>query len=418
MIKKFLKYLENNQIDFLIINGYTNIFNDSLISDKDILLKKDDFYKIDFIMKDFCQKFNYKIIQILHHDIYAKNIFIYNPKDLKILNLDLYGELSRKNIIFFSENEIFSTKKRYKNFSILSPEKEFIYYFFKKIDKNDLNLDSYEYLRKLFNESKNDIAKSLQDYFDKTYEIIVESFANRNIDLLFANRNKIISDIVNKKQNSSIHRKIKNLFRSIKRVIYPTGISIAFLGPDGSGKSTIIQKIQEIQLPFRRKDYFHLKPVQPKFQCNTVSSPHQYPLYSSSKSYIKLLYFIYQYNVGWLKNILPLKIRSSLVIFDRYYDDLLVDYKRYRYGGNKIIANIIKIVIPKPDIYFVLVTDAKVIYDRKQEVELDELKRQIKGYRELADNKRYFIIDVNSTPEEISKKIIAIILEKMNERYQ
>ena len=195
---------------------------------------------------------------------------------------------------------------------------------------------------------------------------------------------------------------------------------VSFLGPDGSGKSTIINKVIETRLPFRRKDYFHLKPIK-KSSANdnlkTVTDPHKYPPYNKIKSYLKILYFIYQYNIGWIKNILPLKIKSSLIIFDRYFDDILVDTRRYRYGGSQAIVRIARKFIPKPDIYFILTADPEVIYRRKKEVPFEELQRQVEAYRSLADGKRYFNIDVNRPPEEIVKEIVHIMMEKMNERY-
>jgi len=118
-----------------------------------------------------------------------------------------------------------------------------------------------------------------------------------------------------------------------------------------------------------------------------------------------------------LKNIAALKIKSSLVIIDRYFDDMLVDNRRYRYGGSLTMAKLARFLIPKPDIYFILTTDAQKIYERKQEVSFEELERQIEAYESMADGKRYFHIDVDRSPEEITKEIVTIMMEKMNERY-
>ena len=41
-------------------------------------------------------------------------------------------------------------------------------------------------------------------------------------------------------------------------------MKICFLGPDGSGKSTIIEKLLIQELPFKNKEYFHLKPIKKK----------------------------------------------------------------------------------------------------------------------------------------------------------
>ncbi len=191
--------------------------------------------------------------------------------------------------------------------------------------------------------------------------------------------------------------------------------SIAFLGSDGSGKSTIIDLLTQSQeLPYSGMEYFHLKPLKQKSSSQMVEDPHEKPLYSKAKSYLKLLFFIYQYNKGWIKNILGEKKSNKLIIFDRYYDDLLVDYKRYRYGGSIAFAKFVRYFIPKPDLYFILVGDAELIYARKKEVAFDELKRQIMGYKELGDNQRYFIIDVGRTPEEIIDEILIIIKQNNN----
>jgi len=145
--------------------------------------------------------------------------------------------------------------------------------------------------------------------------------------------------------------------------------------------------------------------------------PHKFKAYSSIKSYIKLCYFVFQYSFGWLKNILPLSFKSSLVVFDRYYDDILADPKRYRYGGKRAVVKFIRSFIPQPEIYFILTTDAKIINNRKEEVSFDELQRQIKEYEKLVDNKRYFHLDANKTPDEITNDILKIMSEKMHEKY-
>jgi thymidylate kinase len=205
----------------------------------------------------------------------------------------------------------------------------------------------------------------------------------------------------------------------IKKTFTPAGLVISFLGPDGSGKSTIIDELLDNQLPFLRHDYFHLKPIikKPSSAANkVVDDPHKFPVYSKFKSIIKILYYIGLYNTGWLLNVLPLKRKSSLVIFDRYYDDMLVDYRRYRYGGSIALARIVRSIIPRPDIYFILVADPKVIYKRKQEVTFEELQRQLKEYKNLADNERYFLINVDRQPKEISAEVLSIIMEKLSER--
>ena len=419
MIFKLFKYLKYNSYDFCIINGYKDIVKEvDTTSDIDILFKQQDFNNIENILNKFCLEENLKTVQILHHDLLAKNIFLFNSKDNTYLNLDLYGELSRKEKIFFKEEDIFTSLDTYENIPILSAEKEFINYLIKKLNKDDLSEENFLHLRSLFLKSEIKCRDALIELFPEKYNLLVEAFQNNSFKDIQKYRDEVILNFY-KSIKQSKKRKVLNLFRTIKRILNPTGLTISFLGPDGAGKSTVIDTLIQTKLPFRRDDYFHLKPIITKRSSTDemVTDPHKYPPYSQAKSYIKLIYFIYQYSFGWLKNISKLKIKSSLIIFDRYFDDMLVDNRRYRYGGSLTVAKVARYFIPKPDLYFILTTDAKVIYERKQEVPFEELERQIKGYRALADGKRYFNIDVNRTPEEIVKEITQIMMEKMNERY-
>jgi thymidylate kinase len=417
MIRTFIKYLDKNSIKYAVTNGYEDLLRNILLEhDVDILFKKKDFLIIEEILENFCEINGFQIVQIYHQEVYAKNIFIYNSKTQELLSLDIYGKLHKNNFVYFTEEEIFNNIITYKDINILVPYQEFTHYLLKKISKNELKKEVFNYLKKIFYKDSLNCSTVLEDHLIETGKIIVESFKNNDFSTLLKEQNNILLDI--KTSSPSILYWLQDKVRFFKRIFMPTGISIAFLGPDGSGKTTIIDSLLVAHLPFRRVDYFHLKPIYTSNKTNTITSnPHEFKPYNSIKSYIKLMYFFCQYNLGWIKNIVPLKIRSSFIIFDRYFDDLIVDSKRYRYGGGSFAAKFCSAFIKKPSLYFVLITDAKIIYQRKQEVSFEELENQVKKYKSLVDNKRYFEIDVKESPNLIVKKVQKILMEKMHERY-
>lgn len=417
MIHALIKYLKSKTIDYVVTNGYEDLFTDNFKdNDIDILFKKRDFLTIEKTLKSFCNEHNFKIVQIYHQEVFAKNIFIYNPENQEILNLDIYGFFHRKNIVYFSEQEIFEKKIAYKNINILATHQEFFSYFLKKISKGNLDVHVFKYLKNLLIKDNNNCIKTLDTYLIKFSKKIQDAFLNNNLSYINLNRKNILSDL--KKGGSTLNYWLKDKVRIIERIVKPTGIAISFLGPDGSGKTTIINGLLNTSLPFRQTNYFHLKPIENKSKTNVVTTdPHKFKPYNKLKSVVKLCYFLFQYNLGWLKNVIPLKIKSSLIIFDRYYDDLIADNKRYRYGGGVFLAKFFRLFIKKPALYFVLVTDADIIYKRKQEVLFSELENQVMKYRNLTDNNRYFEIDVNNEPKEIVKKVNSILMNKMHERY-
>lgn len=210
---------------------------------------------------------------------------------------------------------------------------------------------------------------------------------------------------------------IRNKFKVILDRYYTQRVTtVAFLGPDGAGKSTIIDKLIADDI-FINKYYFHLKPIINKNNSNkNVNDPHNQKEYSTFKSTLKLIYFVIIYNCGWLKNVYFKKLKSApVIVFDRYFDDIFVDRKRYRISQNVKCATFFKKLIPSPDITFVLSADPAVIYKRKQEVTYDELKRQTQAYHELGKGKGFINIDVNNTPEDIYNSIKEVLMEVNND---
>jgi thymidylate kinase len=166
---------------------------------------------------------------------------------------------------------------------------------------------------------------------------------------------------------------------------------IAFLGPDGAGKSTVIEGVNE-ELSKRRL-HAHRIHWRPAFcrdsgkEAKLVTDPHQIPPRGALISVAKLFYIGCDW---WYSHHFPLRhfrAKNKVVISDRFYLDLLADPRRYRYGAPRWPASVLFFLFPKPDLTIVLSGDPETLYLRKQEVELAEVSRQIEVYEGLAGRK-------------------------------
>jgi thymidylate kinase len=156
-----------------------------------------------------------------------------------------------------------------------------------------------------------------------------------------------------------------------------------------------------------------LKPKKKKTESNQVeTNPHKKNNYSSVLSILKLVYFLFEYNFNWIKNIIPKKITPVLIVFDRYFDDIIADPKRYRYGAPEFVVRVFRKFIPSPDTTFVLDAPAEVVLSRKKEVSQISLEAQLEKYRALGNRKNYFIIKVNRPINEIVQDVIKIIIKQ------
>jgi thymidylate kinase len=187
------------------------------------------------------------------------------------------------------------------------------------------------------------------------------------------------------------------------------GLCVAILGPDGSGKSSLIERYVPAMEPyFRGTEYFHLRP---RLLGGTAAGrapntdPHGQRPRGVIASTAKVLYLWADYVFGYWLRVRPLVAQSKLVVFDRYYHDLPIDSLRFRYGGPRWLARWIARLIPLPDLMLILDAPAIVLQARKQEVSAEESARQSEAYRAVAASAalrgRAILIDASRPLEQV-----------------
>lgn len=209
------------------------------------------------------------------------------------------------------------------------------------------------------------------------------------------------------------------VWRLIGRCLRPTGLIVCVLGPDGAGKSTVLDRVEpRLALAFRRAIRQHLYYAAARAGTGVpVTDPHGKPPYGIVLSAIKLAYLWGRYWMGYIVYGLPRKIRSTLILFDRYCHDLAVDPRRYRYGGPPALARLLGRLVPRPDLFLVLDAPPEVLRARKREVPLEEAERQRQAYLAFAaSTPNAQVIDASQPIDDVIGAVDSAVLNLMAER--
>ena len=151
-----------------------------------------------------------------------------------------------------------------------------------------------------------------------------------------------------------------------------------------------------------------------------IKNPHELKSSGIIGSLLRLFYYSFDYIFGYVIKVYPVIVKkSSIWIFDRYYYDYMIDPKRARLSLPSWIINSMNLLIPKPDLILCFGANPKVIFDRKPELPLAEIEKQVNKLRIFAKNNNNAVwIDTEKSIEESTNEAFITILEKMSNRYK
>ncbi len=423
MLKELANDLSVSKIRYCILHGWQSL-PENLFSDLDMVVRHADLRALERTLRNH----DGRLIQLLQHEssCFYFVLAIRQGSKIRFILVDVATDYRRDWRIFFTAEELLAGRRQWKDFWVASPRVECEYLLVKKVLKGAMPEHQKNRLGELFQELGDEAGSSARCLFGKKYgDFVTSCISTTNWNAFESNlsrvRRALLSQVVKRDPLNPFRYLVSEVRRFWNRCRFPTGLFVAVLGPDGAGKTTLIEHLRrDLAGAFRRAEVFHLRPgvMGPKGPNSPVTDPHGKAPRPWWLSLLKIPYYLLDYGLGYLFKVRPRLVRSTLVLFDRYYDDLLADPRRYRYGGPMGFARLARIFLPKPDLFLILDVSEESLLARKQEVSPEELRRQHEAYRKLTTElPNAVLLDGSLSPKEVALNASEAILDYLHLRY-
>jgi hypothetical protein len=379
--------LDEQGVRYCVLHAYHGLPN-TLPSDLDLAVYPEDAAQLPIVFQKLSEQ-GYRPVQCLNYAVngYYFVFFWFDGPSLRSAAVDIIYEHREGGLILLPAEALIAGRQKRGDFWIPAPGKEFAYLLAKKILKG--NLPDYQARRlkilieELGESQAEEIAGKLFGAGCKSE--VVEACKNGHLgNLLVKLKRRLWWSTLKHDPLNPLRNLLGDGLRRVRRWLVPTGLLLAVLGPDRTDKSTLIERLTESVGPaFRRNQIFQRRPhlLWPKESCGPKADAQGQAPRSTWSAIPRLFALLVDYWLGYLLLIRPLLVRSGLLVFDRYFNDLLVDPERNRYRGPRWLVKAICPLVPTP--HLILVFDGAADSDRGIEQTLGKQSRLIAAY--LAD---------------------------------
>lgn len=344
---------------------------------------------------------------------------------IQIVHLDIFPTFTWNGWVLL-ENEKLLEGVQQEKYPRVSAAVEHVTKLFVRLLFNGKVKEKYQYgIREYFLACPENARECMQRFLsDEMAQFILCSAAEGQWQAINDKRADILRDIRKHSRSARLNYKCYLIRKACRRA----GLMVALQGTDGSGKTTIIDALPSVlgnSFPKDLTDYYHWRPgfLKSEKKCAdgttmVVSNPHETKPQSFLMSLAKLAFFSLDYLIGYWGRVRWQVAKGHLVVFDRYYYDFYLDKIRYRLKLGNFWVRLFQFFVPEPDITFLLTGDAEPIYERKKEVPLEEVQRQIEA---LQTYKKCFANPISINVVQPIKKVVndvaGAVLRTLGKRY-
>tara|TARA_Y100000310_G_scaffold345402_1_gene464552 strand:+ start:60709 stop:62046 length:1338 start_codon:yes stop_codon:yes gene_type:complete len=431
-LMKVLQKFNKHNVKYVVLRNYEFLFSEDFpIESLDTSISKEDMALAHQILRSFGFKKRSQQFSQTHKAYYKM-------ENLAMISFDIQVGGIHWNDMKYLDQRIFTNRRQNDYFNVLSNNDYFIMLVVHSILGKRYFKPKYQsILRGLLKNSlinENYVLQKLSSIFSQKQAI--EIFNN-------IKANKFEDIQVKRNLTSFLLRKphrLSTLFflsmRWLKQRKNPFRIAplISIIGPDGAGKSTMVEKVNQYLQETGRKTTLiytgrgrnHILPITKlgrlykksekkkkkikRTDINKTLSNLSHPIKKPNlkKQIIYTLaspIFTLDLFLRYVFRILPQRFKGNISITDRYCSDIIL-MDNVPFSIRKLLLRI----FPKPTMTFYLYNQAEILKQRRPEESLAGLKRQMYYFSKLNDYLKPMVLITNDEKENFEQVINSIMM--------
>lgn len=409
--------LLNKESEYAVLRNYEGLPEQNPSRDIDIAIEKKTYRCIQNKLVALVEQQGWKLLTLLNSDRLVTWVCAHLSSEGKssLIQLDFFFHTSVFGIRLLSAREVI--ERRIFNGKIYHADKTYEF------------LDKYVYDRAVgaaYPEKYRATREAVASH-PQVQAVVGRLFGCRSLEACDkeSGRKLLIHALMGNLRKNPVGTLCRMLFFEYYRIrnyVCSTGFSIGFTGPDGSGKTTIIEQLTAQWGDVFRKAhvYYHFRPALfgnlgevahtagiKKEVDRDYGNPHRGEKTGKVSSLLRLAYYSIDYILGYFVKVKSQIRITRIVIFDRYFTDIICDSRRSRiYLNHRFLYGFQRLFIPSLDYNILLTASVDTILARKRELDEAGIRTINEKIDYLATKRGYLKVTNERTPDDAVAEIL------------
>ncbi|MDD5422813.1 MAG: hypothetical protein PHT32_05280 [Candidatus Omnitrophica bacterium] len=424
------KGLDERGIPYCVARNYAQLPYVRPGSDVDILVNVKDSAKTERMLIDIAGALDLKVLQIIkrNHVIMYRFYRFSSVNDYFFIQVDILFYAGYRGAIFFKTSDVLAKRIPFKSIYAPRPVHEAVMLLLGELLYKAKIKERYkDFIRKTAAENKKEFIDVLSDATGGKLALDITESAIGGMwpELLGLSRRARHSVC----RRSWFRHPVRTagiflaICREVTRYrIFPPGIVICILGPDGAGKSSVAQGAFNILKNAFLSDASTILHYRPGWLPSLGAlrgkrtEPFDRPWEKRTTPLLSLtrfFYYLIDITAGYYIRVHDAERKNAIVIFERYAYDFLYDPRRYGFDLPKWFIRAFVGLVPAPDLAIYLDASAKAVHERKKELSLEEIEVQAERFKKIAPGiKNLQSVNADGPMEDVLSAVVGCVLER------